>query len=512
MFGERTGDAIQIHERTPGGKWWFSMWDAEGAFGTFGQANTINEFDNNLLVPENGSRNPTINTDALTTRLVLRRFYQSPEFRIAWADRMQKHFFNGGVLSPAVIVPMQASMKNMITPIIKAVNGGTYWDGWWSDWVMGSNRNQTFFNQCRTLGMWPVTAAPALSRASGTMPSGQTLSVTHTNAPANHTLYITTDGSDPRAIGGAVAGTAYIAPVSITAPTRVRARVRNNTTSEWSPIAEGDYAPPPPQLTFTEIHYNPPGAGDAAEFIEIANVGGGVASLNGARFTSGISFTFGNVTLAAGQRLVLVRNAAAHPGVTIAGVYTGALNNSGDTVTLVDFANQPIATVTYGDSTAPGWPVLPDGEGHSLVLMRPWLNPDVNLPANWRASALPAGAPGAVDSLAFAGVTTDDADADGYSAMVEYALGTSDANGTPPLVSTHMTNGDLFVSVTHPIAADEAILTAEESPDLTAWTNAVWESSTPDGLGNTTTVWRCAAPAETSRRVFVKIRVTQRTP
>src|SRR5678815_4763677 len=92
-----------------------------------------------------------------------------------------------------------------------------------------------------------------------------------------------------------------------------------------------------PRLVVTELNYNPPGPDDLTEFIEITNTGGQPAPLNGAHFTEGIAFTFGNVTLPAGQSLVLVRDAAAfaaaYPEVSIAGVFTGALDNSGETIT-----------------------------------------------------------------------------------------------------------------------------------------------------------------------------------
>lgn len=503
------------HERIAGGKWWFSMWDAEGAFGTFGQANTINEFDSNLLVPENGSRNPAMTGDDLTTRLMLRRFYQSPEFRMVFADRLQKHFFNGGPLSTPVLTGLHDTMKTQISPIIKAVNGGDYWDGWWTDWVVASGRTNTFLTQCRTLGMWPVTTAPVFNRSGGTIAPAQPLVISQANGSSGFTTFVTTNGTDPRAVGGAVAGSVYSTPLTITTNTSVKARVRNNSTLEWSPITEGSFAPPPPALAFTEINYNPPGSGDATEFLEITNIGGGTAVLNGAHFTAGVTYAFTTLSLTAGQSVVLVKDPAAfaamYPGVAIGGVFGGSLNNSGDTLTLVDFAEQTIATVTYGDSNVPGWPTAPDGNGGTLVLMRPWLNPSMNNPANWRTSDNATGHPGAADSMPLiAASPMADADADGFSALVEYALGTSDAAaGARPVITTSNVDGEYTCSVTRPINADEAIVQALESPNLNTWTAAEKISEVPVTNGMTTTTWRCLLPS-TSGRIFIKLQATLR--
>jgi hypothetical protein len=454
--------------------------------------------------------------DDLTTRLVLRRFYESPEFRMAWADRIQKHFFNGGALSSPVITARHDTMKAEMAPIIKAVNGGDFWDGWWTDWVVGGNRTTTFLNQCRTLGMWPETLAAAFSHASGTIASGQTIALSHPNGSSGFTLYYTVDGSDPRMIGGGIQGNVYAGPLTVTNPMQVKTRVRRNSDGQWSPLMEAAYAPAPPQVLFTEIHYNPPGSGDATEFIELTNVGGGVAALQGASFVDGVEFTFGNVTLAAGQSIVLVKDAAAfaaaYPNVTIGGVFIGALNNSGDTLTLADVTGTIITSVTYGDSNIAGWPDKPDGEGHTLVLRRPWTLPNLNDAAHWRRSSSTNGNPGARDSVPL--LTTnpqEDLDNDGYASLVEYALGTSDADASskPTLQVSPATNGiDWIVTAQHPLDSDDADVEAVHSPDLQAWQEATKLSTTPLGQGLQQSTWQCQPG--TDSRCFIKLRVTLR--
>src|SRR6185503_1646121 len=110
--------------------------------------------------------------------------------------------------------------------------------------------------------------------------------------------------------------------------------------------------------------YHPPDIGatnsDEFEFVELKNTGASTINLSGLRFTSGITFTFTNgTTLAPGALALLVRNAAAfsakYPGVAVRGIYTGRLDNGGETLTLSHALGGRVLSVTY-DDLAP-WPV-----------------------------------------------------------------------------------------------------------------------------------------------------------
>ncbi len=163
---------------------------------------------------------------------------------------------------------------------------------------------------------------------------------------------------------------------------RVRVRHKDNTGrwSRWSlPI---EFRPGPRDLTsvlrtnlvFNELMYNPPGDGaidgDEFEYIELKNIGAVSLDLSGLLFTDGVEFSFTNGTqLAPGALFLLARNtnafAARYPGVVVNGVYTGKLNNDGETVTISHQTAGEIITITYTDR-APS-PVTPDGFGFSLV-------------------------------------------------------------------------------------------------------------------------------------------------
>ena len=163
---------------------------------------------------------------------------------------------------------------------------------------------------------------------------------------------------------------------------RVRVRHKDNTGrwSRWSLPAE--FRPGPRDLTsvlrtnlvFNELMYNPPGDGvtdgDEFEFIELKNIGSVSLELSGLFFSEGVEFSFANGTqLAPSALFLLARNtnafASRYPGVAVNGVYTGKLNNDGETVTISHQTAGEIITISYTDR-APS-PVTPDGFGFSLV-------------------------------------------------------------------------------------------------------------------------------------------------
>ena len=151
------------------------------------------------------------------------------------------------------------------------------------------------------------------------------------------------------------------------------------------------FAAPPNDavVVFNEIHYNPSGAGEVAEFVELANVMGVNVDLSGWRLSGGIDFPFPNGTVIhGGGRLVVAKVPATYPGSM--GPFSGALNNSGDTLRLRDNNDRAMDEVTYGDKG--DWPVSPDGGGVSLAKRDASLNSDEA--ANWAASAQAGGTPG----------------------------------------------------------------------------------------------------------------------
>lgn len=199
---------------------------------------------------------------------------------------------------------------------------------------------------------------------------------------------------------------------------RVRVKMKD-TSGRWShwsaPVqflaAEPDNAGAlVDHLRLSELMYDPPAGGDF-EFVELHNRSEELTlDLSGAKFTTGIDFTFPTgTTLEPGNRLLVVKAAdfaafRAYYGlstnVLVAGPYTGSLANEGEELV---FKTTPggaeIFSFEYGNGR--GWPKAANGAGHSLVpLDRAADGPAtgaLDYPGNWRASTFIGGSPGLTD-------------------------------------------------------------------------------------------------------------------
>ena len=436
LFGV-TGDwphnnFINARERSETGLYRYYLWDAEGAFGDFGLTVRSNQFvggaANTALQGSVVALAPASDGNQYGIRILYTLLRASPEFKLLFADRLQKHFFNGGALTEARVLARLNALKTEFTPLL---NGTAFTDRV-TPWVNGvgdatryttsptantPSRRNVLFNgytddvaggvfvpaQLVAEGLWPAVLAPGFSTFGGNVAPGFVLTITNPNVSG--TVYFTTDGRDPRAEGGAVQGTAGTS-VTISAPTTVKARVLS-LGGIWSPMIEAFFdTGVVPSLLVTEVMYHPPdnGAvdGDQYEFIEIKNRGVQSVNLFGMKFTSGIAYDFpAGASIGAGQFKVIARNAgqfaAKYPAVPLLGAWGAgtSLANSGDTLTLSDAANRTVFSVTWTDA-AP-WPIAPDGSGPSLVPVNANAIPAPNNANNWRASTNAGGSPGADD-------------------------------------------------------------------------------------------------------------------
>ena len=349
---------------------------------------------------------------------IFTRMQQNAEFRMRVADRLQKHCMNGGPLS---VEGMRAAFLTRSNEIQRAIVAeSARWGnarvsparsrGDWVAAIMNvyngfiGGRTAVFLNQMRTDNMWPTVTAPIFSSKGGAVPNGFRLFMTNNNGGS--TLYYTLDGIDPRVRGGGIASSAvaYTAgtPIVINYPTIVRARVRT-TGGVWGPITEAtfytgqDFS----KLIITEIMYNPvPIGADDFEFFELKNVGTNALVMTGMGFDAGVTFSFTNgTTLAPGQFFVLGRHRGnlqvRYSGLTVHGVYSGRLDNGGETLAITNLLGTRVFSAEYKDSGR--WPLMPDGRGFSLVSRLPNANPNPNNPSGWRASTNPNGSPGADD-------------------------------------------------------------------------------------------------------------------
>lgn len=172
----------------------------------------------------------------------------------------------------------------------------------------------------------------------------------------------------------------------------------------------GNPSPAQRYLRVTEIMYNPSPLTTITndeqqfEYIELRNISTNTTvNLSGVRFTNGMYFNFsgGVVTcLSPGQTVLVVRNQAAFTaryggGFSIAGQFTGALDNGGETLRLEDAVGEKILEFDYRDS----WYPITDGLGFSLVIVDATVHWSAwGQKASWRASGQLNGSPGGPDS------------------------------------------------------------------------------------------------------------------
>jgi hypothetical protein len=371
-------------------------------------------WDQENILSASTTYNRVSNTDVpstLHTNLVL-----SSQYRLDFADRVHKHFFNNGALMPSNVITRWMNRAQQVDlPIIcESARWGDYrrdvhvyqtapYELYTktNQWIAEQNRLVgTYFPQrtdivlaqLRAANLYPSNTAPVFNQHGGRVAPGFGLTMSATN-----TIYYTLNGTDPRTYGsGTISPIAqvYSAPVTLSQSVVVKARMLAGTN--WSALTEATFAVGSliVPLRITELMYNPIG-GDAFEFLELQNTGPTALDIGNYSFTNiNFSFPFGYV-LAAGQRILLGNNAntnafkTRYPGVTVAGWFGGSLANGGETIAIRDGAGRIVFSVSYDDEG--GWATAPDGGGYSLEIIDP--NGDPNAPANWRASAAQNGTP-----------------------------------------------------------------------------------------------------------------------
>lgn len=148
-------------------------------------------------------------------------------------------------------------------------------------------------------------------------------------------------------------------------------------------------------VRINEIHYKDPSA--TYEFIELYNDGPAITvgnwSLEGVTYT----FTAGTVIPANGY-VLLTSNpgafVAAHPGVTVDGLFSGTLDNGGGSLRLLNNAGVEQDVVQYDDR----WPWPPEADGAGASLQRIDANFSGLRPGNWTANLGVGSTPRAANS------------------------------------------------------------------------------------------------------------------
>ncbi len=579
---------VGARQRVPEGRWRLHVWDGEGSFGHGGvKPPNYDTILTDLRATTGGFSTSGIN-------MLFRGIYASPEVKLRVADRINKWYFNGQTLddrTPATsrIATLKNQMTTTFAPLLLYTHGTTYSDAFFNNWTTAttanpnagtwttamSNRRSHLFNTSptpasnisfRTHGLWPATEPVTFSQHGGNISAGYNLTIsTNGTVPAGSTIYYTLNGTDPRVWGGSVAagiGT-YTAPITLPGPfVRVSARVKNGTTGEWSALTEADFLTDTQpatasNLVVSQIHYHPANpspaevsagytSDDEFEFIELMAIGGAPVDLTQLQIISGVTFDFAGVgaarVLLPGERVLIVKNLAAFQmrygngfNADIAGTFLGTLSNSGEQISItgadgpdVDTTRDDIKVFTYADSG--DWPSTPDGNGPSLVLMRPETNPLHSNGLNWRASSAIGGTPNASDAFSYSAwatansitdtVGSADTDGDGLTSIMEYFLGANPntnsaaslpVSGVQSISVLGVPGNYLTLTYTRALGRDDVTFEAQTSTDLTnaaGWTPAVLVTSTY-AAGNETRTCRFPAPTSANTQQYMRVKVVK---
>jgi hypothetical protein len=352
------------------------------------------------------------------------------DFRVLFRDRVYRHCFGDGVLTPERAGARYDDWMNEIRVAIVAETArwqpsssvaALPWDRdqeWMNEWrylreTFFPQRTARFLQQIRRRSGWWTVEPPSLVTPAGNVPLGQVLSFT----AAAGTVRYTVDGSDPRLPGGALAVGTRTGSLTLERPTLIRARAY--TGSDWSALVEAYYVPEGTakasvaNLVLSEIQYAPLDEPDA-EFLEFLNTSRTVVDLSDAGLSNAVSYRFPKGTLIpAGGRVVVAKNPALfaarygqatspyfREGVSALGPWLGSLSSEGEAVDVLGASGELLFRCLYG--SADEWPQRANRFGSSLELVDPASVPSTTAgmsawlsdPRRWRPSLDVHGSPG----------------------------------------------------------------------------------------------------------------------
>ncbi|MDA7683412.1 lamin tail domain-containing protein, partial [Akkermansiaceae bacterium] len=198
---------VAAKERSSEGRYRLYVWDAEGAMNNAGNRPVSQEMIRTYIVGTSTGQNGQTGTRG-ELRDLWRGLNRWEEFRLLFADQIQKHLFNGGILddrdqSNSHIRKRFDGLKGEFESLLRLIENQAVDTGKVLRWINPSiGRRRYLFGPVRQdfrdNNLWPEIAPPTFSQFGGTVSEGYPLLITNDDTK----LYYTTDGSDPRMLGG----------------------------------------------------------------------------------------------------------------------------------------------------------------------------------------------------------------------------------------------------------------------------------------------------------------------
>ena len=199
---------VAARERSAEGRYRLYVWDAEGAMNNAGNRPVSQEMIRTYILGTSTGQNGQTGTRG-ELRDLWRGLTRWEEFRLLFADQIQKHLFNGGILDDrdqlnSHIRNRFDGLKDEFEDLLRLIENQAVNTGKVLRWINPAiGRRRYLFGPVREdfrdNDLWPEIAPPAFSQFGGSVSEGYPLLITNENTM----LYYTTDGSDPRILGGA---------------------------------------------------------------------------------------------------------------------------------------------------------------------------------------------------------------------------------------------------------------------------------------------------------------------
>ncbi|MDB4491435.1 lamin tail domain-containing protein [bacterium] len=499
-----------------GNGWTYFAWDSERA-------------GFNGLNMQNLTQDTTGKKTALGPSLLNAEMHENPDYHLRFADRVVKHCYNGGELTPEGAAKSWNDLAALVyepllgesarwgdlhvrTPEIREGNWQTQLDRENESWF--PNRTEIFLAQLARRDFIPSKLSfPQFEPFGGMIEAGSPVTMKVFNStifnPVNGDIYYTLSGEDPRLPDGSLRpeATKYVAadPPVVDHSLTMMARVYDSADGDWSPLAEAFFHlaefPTSAAVIISEVHYQPvpataeeEGAGFTTpdfEFLELTNVSNKAIDLSGVQITNGVDVTIEDemkATLSPKAFAIIVANQAAFqlrypdiPAEMIVGEFVddSNLDNNGERLTISDRNGVLLHTVSYDDN-AP-WPSWEASEGRSLSYVGD-AGPSIGHPLNW-TSGPAGGTPGAANQSVPSGESLAEwLDTHGFTdafvpvgpgrqpALLYYVFGVDEFDKASPVAAeiTERESG-FALTYTRRLGLDGIEWVVESSNDLREW-------------------------------------------